>query len=41
MNGMEHATYCMINVKDHKYIFSQSAGNGCYRNRGRVSAAVM
>ena len=21
MNGMEHATYCMINVKDHKYIF--------------------
>lgn len=21
MSGMEHATYCMINVKDHKYIF--------------------
>ena len=25
MNGMEHATYCMINVKDHKYIFHNQA----------------
>lgn len=25
MNGMKHATYCMINVKDHKYIFHNQA----------------
>ena len=25
MNGMEHATYSMINVKDHKYIFHNQA----------------
>ena len=25
MNGMEHAAYCMINVKDHKYIFHNQA----------------
>ena len=25
MNGMEHATYCMINVKDHKDVYKRQA----------------
>ena len=41
MNGMEHATYCMINVKDHKYIFHNQAEKVATETEGRVSAAVM